>query len=76
MADRRPPVRAPLRGRFPHFDETPALEDVSFEIHEGETRIILGGAGSGKTVLLKAALGLLRPDSGRVFVFGQDITGI
>jgi len=56
------------------FDETPVLDDVSFEIHEGETRIILGSAGSGKTVLLKTALGLLRPDSGRVIVFGEDIT--
>ena len=64
--------------RFEHvslaFDQTPALEDVCFEIYQGETRIILGGAGSGKTVLLKTALGLLSPDSGRVFVFGQDIT--
>jgi len=58
------------------FDETPALDDVSFEVREGETRIILGSAGSGKTVLLKTALGLLRPDSGRVFVFGDQITGL
>ena len=59
-----------------HFGETPALVDVSFEIHEGATRIILGSAGSGKTTLLKVALGLLRPDSGRVLVFGQDISGL
>lgn len=58
------------------FDETPALDDVSFEILEGETRIILGSAGGGKTTLLKTALGLLRPDSGRVFVFGEDITDL
>jgi phospholipid/cholesterol/gamma-HCH transport system ATP-binding protein len=58
------------------FEETPALVDVSFEIQEGETRIILGSAGSGKTTLLKVSLGLLKPDSGRVFVFGQDITGL
>ena len=58
------------------FGQTPALDDVSFEVREGETRIILGSAGSGKTVLLKTALGLLQPDSGRVFVFGDQITGL
>jgi phospholipid/cholesterol/gamma-HCH transport system ATP-binding protein len=66
--------------RFEHvslaFDETPVLDDVSFDIHRGQTRIILGGAGSGKTVLLKTALGLLKPDAGRVCLFGQDITGL
>jgi phospholipid/cholesterol/gamma-HCH transport system ATP-binding protein len=51
-----------------------ALEDVSFEMYEAETRVIFGAAGSGKTVLLKTALGLTKPASGRVFVFGQEIT--
>ncbi len=58
------------------FDETLVLDGVSFDVREGETRVILGGAGSGKTVLLKTALGLLKPDAGRVFVFGRDITGL
>jgi phospholipid/cholesterol/gamma-HCH transport system ATP-binding protein len=58
------------------FDETPALDDVSFDILEGETRIILGSAGGGKTTLLKTALGLLKPDAGRVFVFGEDTTNL
>jgi phospholipid/cholesterol/gamma-HCH transport system ATP-binding protein len=56
------------------FDGVPALEDLSFEVSEGETRIILGAAGSGKTVLLKTALGLVRPDSGSVYLFGKNIT--
>ena len=55
------------------FDGTPALMDVSFQALAGESRVILGAAGSGKTVLLKIALGLTRPDSGRVFVFGREI---
>jgi phospholipid/cholesterol/gamma-HCH transport system ATP-binding protein len=58
------------------FDEIPVLEDVSFEIRKGETRVVLGAAGSGKTTLLKTALGLYKPDSGRVYVFGQDVTGL
>ena len=56
------------------FDDQPALNDVSFAMRRGETRVILGSAGSGKSVLLKTALGLVRPDSGRVRVFGEDIT--
>jgi phospholipid/cholesterol/gamma-HCH transport system ATP-binding protein len=55
------------------FEDTLALDDVSFSVVEGETRVVFGAAGSGKTVLLKAALGLVRPDSGCVYVFGQDI---
>jgi phospholipid/cholesterol/gamma-HCH transport system ATP-binding protein len=56
------------------FGGDPALKDISFEVLEGDTRIILGAAGSGKTVLLKTALGLARPDSGSVYLFGQNIT--
>jgi phospholipid/cholesterol/gamma-HCH transport system ATP-binding protein len=56
------------------FDDVEALADVSFEAFEGESRVILGAAGSGKTVLLKTALGLIKPDSGRVFAFGRDFT--
>lgn len=56
------------------FDETPALTELSFQAFEGESRVILGATGSGKTVLLKTALGLQRPDSGTVYVFGQDIS--
>lgn len=57
-----------------HFDETVALERVSFDVRAGETRVVLGAAGSGKTVLLKTALGLLHADAGRVYLFGEDIT--
>ena len=56
------------------FDETPALDHVSLEIQTGETRVVLGAAGSGKTVLLKTAIGLVKPDSGRVYLFGDDVT--
>jgi phospholipid/cholesterol/gamma-HCH transport system ATP-binding protein len=56
------------------FDEVRALDNVSFEIKKGETRIAFGAAGSGKSVMLKVALGLQRAHSGRVYVFGEDIT--
>jgi phospholipid/cholesterol/gamma-HCH transport system ATP-binding protein len=57
-----------------HFDATAALDHVSFQMHPGQTFVVLGAAGSGKTMLLKVAVGLVRADSGRVSLFGQDIT--
>ena len=58
------------------FDGPPVLEDVSFSVAPNETRILLGPAGVGKSVLLKLANGLLRPDSGRIFLFGEEITAM
>jgi phospholipid/cholesterol/gamma-HCH transport system ATP-binding protein len=56
------------------FDDVLALNDVSFQVRPGETRIVVGAAGSGKSVMLKVATGLLRPTSGDVRLFGQDIS--
>ena len=56
-------------------DGTKALDGVSFEMRQGETRILLGAAGSGKTILLKASMGLIPTTTGRVSLFGEDITG-
>jgi phospholipid/cholesterol/gamma-HCH transport system ATP-binding protein len=58
------------------FNGTPVLENVSFQVAHVETRILLGPAGVGKSVLLKLANGLLRPDSGRIFLFGEEITAM
>jgi phospholipid/cholesterol/gamma-HCH transport system ATP-binding protein len=56
------------------FEDTAVLSNISFEARERESRVILGAAGSGKTVLLKAALGLVKPVSGKVYAFGRDLT--
>lgn len=58
------------------FGDTPGLDHVTFQVSAGETRVLFGAAGSGKTTLLKVAMGLLKPDSGRVYLFGQDISGL
>lgn len=63
-----------LDGVTLRFEETTALDRVSFLLRRGETCVIQGAAGSGKTVLLKIALGLIKADDGRVFVFGKDMT--
>ncbi|HZY62101.1 MAG TPA: ATP-binding cassette domain-containing protein [Edaphobacter sp.] len=56
------------------FDLKPVLEGISFSVQRGESRIILGPAGCGKSVLMKLTNGLLRPDSGSIRVFGEEIT--
>jgi phospholipid/cholesterol/gamma-HCH transport system ATP-binding protein len=56
------------------FDIKPVLQNISFAVYRGETRIILGPAGGGKSVLMKLANGLIRPDSGTIRVFGEDVT--
>jgi phospholipid/cholesterol/gamma-HCH transport system ATP-binding protein len=56
------------------FDEKVVLDGISFQLSHGETKAIFGVAGSGKSTLLKLAIGLLRPDSGRIFVLGEEIT--
>ena len=55
------------------FDH-PVLEGISFQLPRGETRILLGTAGTGKTLILKLALGLLKPDAGRITVLGEEVT--
>ncbi len=54
--------------------EHPVLEGVSFQLPRGETKILMGVAGTGKTLILKLALGLLKPDAGRITVLGEEIT--
>lgn len=56
------------------FEGLAVLNGVSFELRRGETKVILGVAGSGKSTILKLCLGLLKPDSGRIYVLGHDIT--
>lgn len=55
------------------FDGPAVLDDISFTVGPRETRILLGPAGVGKSVLLKTTNGLVRPESGQVFLFGEDI---
>ena len=58
------------------FEGKQVLEDISLTVSPGETRILLGPAGSGKSVLLKLADGLFRPDTGSVTVFGEEVSSM
>jgi phospholipid/cholesterol/gamma-HCH transport system ATP-binding protein len=55
------------------FDEKVILRGVSFTLQTGHTKIFLGASGAGKSTILRLALGLLKPDSGRIFVNGEEI---
>jgi len=56
------------------FGDKKVLNGVNLEIQKGETIVIIGRSGCGKSVLLKHIIGLLRPDKGRIFIDGEDIT--
>jgi phospholipid/cholesterol/gamma-HCH transport system ATP-binding protein len=55
------------------FDEKVILRDVSFTVQKGHTKIFLGASGAGKSTILKLLLGLLKPDSGTIWVMGQRV---
>ena len=56
------------------FDDRKILDGLSFKVQKGESKIILGGSGGGKSTTIKLILGLLKPDEGRILVDGEDIT--
>jgi phospholipid/cholesterol/gamma-HCH transport system ATP-binding protein len=56
------------------YDEQVVLDGISFSVRPGETKIVLGGSGTGKSTILKLALGLIKPDAGQILVDGEDIT--
>ncbi len=58
------------------FEDNEVLREVSFTLYRGEIIVFFGVTGTGKTLLLKLALGLLKPDSGRITVLGTDITDL
>ena len=58
------------------FEDKQVLEGISFRLPKGETKAIFGTAGSGKSTILKLALGLVKPDRGHIYTLGQDVTAM
>lgn len=56
------------------FEDKTVLDGISFHLEKGETKAILGVAGSGKSTILKLAMGLICPDDGHIYVLGDDVT--
>src|ERR1044072_7810533 len=58
------------------YDDNVILDDVSFFVNPGETKIVMGGSGTGKSTILKLVLGLIKPQAGRILVDGEDVTDL
>src|SRR5436190_3803127 len=56
------------------YDDKRVLDDLSFKLAKGEIKIILSGSGGGKSTILKLVLGLLKPDAGKIFIDGEEVT--
>ncbi|MBA3962152.1 MAG: ABC transporter ATP-binding protein [Chthoniobacterales bacterium] len=58
------------------FGDRAVIDHISLEVHRGETLVIMGGSGCGKSTLLRHIIGAMRPSSGSVKIFGEEITGV
>jgi phospholipid/cholesterol/gamma-HCH transport system ATP-binding protein len=72
MTDTKKPA-IEFRNDYSTFEDLPVLNDINFTLAEGEMIFLTGISGSGKSVLLRLAIGLLNPDSGQIFINGQEI---
>ncbi|MGQ0742145.1 MAG: ABC transporter ATP-binding protein [Alphaproteobacteria bacterium] len=63
-----------LRGVKKRFGPKVVLDGIDLTLEQGESLVVIGGSGSGKSVMIKSVLGILRPDAGRVLVDGRDVT--
>ena len=69
-------IAASVIGLSKWFGTTPVLENISFDVAEGETLVLLGASGSGKTTILRTIAGLEQPDTGHVILHGKDVTNL
>ncbi len=58
------------------FGDRTVLNDISFDVHRGDTLVIMGGSGCGKSTLLRHMIGSMTPTSGTVKLFGEEVTGM
>src|SRR3546814_14174471 len=63
-----------LKGLVKRFGRKTVLDGIDLQVNSGESLVVIGGSGTGKSVMLKCILGLLRPDAGQILVDGEDVT--
>jgi sulfate transport system ATP-binding protein len=69
-------IAASVLGLRKQFGTASILDDITFDVAEGEILVLLGASGSGKTTILRTIAGLEHPDQGRVFLHGRDVTNL
>src|SRR5437660_10041885 len=69
-------VAASVRGISKRFQKARVLEDITFDVAEGESLVLLGASGSGKTTILRIIAGLEQPETGYVILHGKDVTDL
>lgn len=69
-----PPVAASVVGVSKFFGQTSVLQNISFDVAEGEALVLLGASGSGKTTILRIIAGLEQPYTGKIMIHGKDVT--
>jgi phospholipid/cholesterol/gamma-HCH transport system ATP-binding protein len=74
MTDLQPKIR--VRGLRKAFGDKVVLDGVDLDLHQSESLVVIGGSGTGKSVLIKCILGLLEPDGGSVEVDGREVVGL
>lgn len=70
------PIKVAVRGVCKRFGATPAADQIDLDMREGEFLTLLGASGCGKTTLMRMIAGFESPDSGRIFIDGQDVTDL
>jgi len=69
-------AKVELRGIKKRFGPKIVLDGLDLDIQSGESLVVIGGSGTGKSVMIKCVLGILRPEDGQIFVDGQDVTHV
>ena len=76
MLDRGLPIKIRVVNLHVSFGDHQVLQGVDLEVRQGESMVVIGGSGTGKTVLIKCVIGLVHPDEGRIHVDGTEITSL
>jgi phospholipid/cholesterol/gamma-HCH transport system ATP-binding protein len=76
MMDKESTIKIRVVSLHKSFGEKDVLHGINIEVRQGESMVVIGGSGSGKTVLIKCIIGLMRPDQGEIHVDGLEITSL